>query len=137
MIELILFFESGVFSLIYAVCLRGLGANTKTGSVWLTVATSGGAVIPAVMSTVTASQGVRYSFAVVIAVFAFGSIFPAYLAVVPAAKEQVDPEHQLAPGDGPPTPSRANRVFSVVAGRRRHLDIPPSEHESSQEKDYS
>ena len=132
MIVLVLFFESGIFSLIYAICLRGLGAQTKTGSVWLTVATSGGAVIPAIASPIAASRGAQYSFTVVVAVFAFGSIFPAYLAVTPAAKSQVDPHHKNESiditRDRSPKPTRLSRVFSGITRRRRQSsDQPPSE----------
>lgn len=123
MIVLGQFFESGIFSLIYAICLRGLGAQTKTGSVWLTVATSGGAVIPAIMSPITNNRGVQYSFVIVVAVFALGSIFPAYLAIVPAAKAQVDPHHRNrvadSMGGGLPSPRRVSRAFSMVARRRK------------------
>ena len=93
MLVLILLFESGIFSLIFAISIRGLGHHTKLGSVFLTAATSGGAVIPAIMSPVTDAHGVRYAFCVVVAVFAFGAAMPIYLAVCPPAKRQVDPIH--------------------------------------------
>ena len=133
MIVLVYFFESGIFSLIYAICLRGLGAQTKTGSVWLTVATSGGAVIPAIVSPVIRSRGVRYSFVVMVAVFSFGAILPAYLALSPAAKAQVDPHHRKKAVDSRdgklPTPTRISRAFGVMARRKRvSSDLPCSEH---------
>ena len=141
MLVLIPFFESGIFSLIYAICLRGLGVQTKTGSLWLTVATSGGAVIPAIMSPVTESRGVQYSYVVVVAVFAFGSIFPAYLAFTPAAKAQVDPHRRNkvadSMGGGLPSPRPMNRVFSAVTRRKTTTsDMAHSEHvEIDKEKD--
>ena len=141
MIVLVPFFESGIFSLIYAICLRGLGVQTKTGSLWLTVATSGGAVIPAIMSPVTESRGVQYSFVVVVAVFAFGSIFPAYLAFTPAAKAQVDPHRRNKVADsmdgGLPSPGHVTRAFSAVMRRKTaSSDIAHLEHrEIDTEKD--
>lgn len=134
MIVLIMFFESGIFSLIYAICLRGLGARTKDGSVWLTVATSGGAVIPAIASPVTAGHGVQYSFVVVVAIFAVGLIFPVYLALTPAAKAQVDPHHHKpnvdAMGSNAQAHNGGGRVLSTVMRRKAHAsDLPPSEHE--------
>lgn len=141
MIVLVMFFESGIFSLIYAICLRGLGAQTKIGSLWLTMATSGGAVIPAITSPVTAGHGVQYSFVVIVAIFAVGSIFPAYLAVVPAAKAQVDPHHQKPDDDATdreaPARNHAGRMFSTMTRRKKtRSNLPPSEHEErEQEKD--
>ena len=91
MIILIQFFESGIFPLIYAISLRGLGANTKSGAVYLTAAISGGAIFPVIMYPVTSAYGLRYSFCVVVAASAFGLLFPVYLISVPKARRQVDP----------------------------------------------
>ena len=93
MLVTILFFESGIFSLIFAISMHGLGRQTKLGAILLTAATSGGAVIPGIMSPIATSHGVRYSFCVVVAVFAFGTMMPLYLAISPAAQQQVDPVH--------------------------------------------
>lgn len=95
MIVLIMFFESGTFPLIYAISIRGLGKHTKTGSALLTAAISGGIMGPAIMSPVSNSKGLQYAYCVVVAVFAFGSVFPSYLIIAPAAKAQVDPIHRL------------------------------------------
>lgn len=73
------------------MCMRGLGARTKDGALLLTMATSGGAVAPAIMNAVINRRGVRYSFCIVVAFFAFGLVLPAFTALVPAAKQQVDP----------------------------------------------
>lgn len=113
--------------------LRGLGVYTKMGSVFLTAAISGGAVIPGIMSPVTSSRGVRYSFCVVVAVFAFGTLLPLYTILVPAAKQQVDPVH--IPRDGsssserPKPPSRLSQAFSAVVRRKKcSSDLPTTEH---------
>ena len=85
-------FEAGAFSIIYAICLRGMGAHTKTAAAIMTASTGGGAIVP--LLQIPAQRGhrsLRYSFCVIVAVFAFGSIFPAYLNTVPAAQHQVDP----------------------------------------------
>ena len=129
MIVLILFFESGIFSLTFAMSLHGLGTHTKTGAVLLTAATSGGAVVPGIMSPVTNSHGVRYSFCVVVAVFAFGAIMPIYLAISPAAKKQVDPVYtkpnsrSLSSGEEkqekPWTPYGTRRAFGAVFKREK------------------
>ena len=121
------FFESGLFSLIFAISLRGLGGFTKWGAVLLTAGTSGGALIPAVMSPIVLSHGVRYAFVVVVASFAFGTIMPLYISLVPAVKKQVDPgrviPRQASPDDQETqqTPSkRASRVLhSMVRKPKR------------------
>ena len=125
MLVLILLFESGIFSLIFAIALRGLGHHTKNGAVLLTAATSGGAVVPAIMNPITNKHDVQYSFCVVVAVFSFGTLLPIYLSTVPAAKKQVDPVHtKLHPilrGNTRPSSAgnRASRVFSAVIRRNK------------------
>ncbi len=124
MIVLILFFESGIFSLIYAISIRGLGMHTKTGSVLITAATSGGAVIPGIISPVTDRYGLRYSFCVVVAIFSFGALMPLYLSLSPAAKKQVDPVHVtrssiLGQELRPTSSNRASRVFNAVTRRKK------------------
>lgn len=87
-------FESGVFSIIYAVALRGVGAGTKTAAVLITAAISGGAVLPPIQQSVANARGVRFSFSVVMGAFIIGAIFPLYLNLVPQARAQVDPYHE-------------------------------------------
>ena len=125
-IVLIMFFESGCFSIIYAIPLRGLGKHTKTGSTFLTTAISGGVIGPVIMSPVSNSRGLQYAFCVLVALFAFGSIFPAYLATVPAAKAQVDPIHRLQ--DSHWSLDRFSKVFGTSAKRRLGSDLPTVGH---------
>lgn len=142
MIVLVLFFESGIFSTTFAMCIRGLGAYTKTGSILLTAATSGGAVVPAIMSPVTDRRGVQYSFCVVVAFFAFGALLPTYTETVPAAKAQVDPVREQSASPDAPTsplrPRRATRVFGAVVRRKnRSSELPTVEHVQGQLKEWS
>ena len=133
MIVLALFFESGIFSLIFAMSLHGLGKDTKMGSVLLTAGTSGGAVLPAIMWPGGSQHNVRYALCVVVAVFAFGALMPLYLSISPAAKKQVDPVHSrqnsiLASGVRPATPNKANRIFSAVVRRKKaSIESTPSD----------
>ena len=125
MLVLILFFESGIFSLIFSITLRGLGSKTKWGAVFLAAATSGGAVVPGIMSPVKGSRGVQYAFAVVVAVFSLGALMPLYLEIVPAARAQVDPGRSRRKpnpilGEEEKTTRRgANKLLGIVTRRRK------------------
>jgi fucose permease len=92
--QLTAFFEAGTFSIIYAICMRGMGADTKTAAALMTAAISGGAVPPFIQWAVSKTHGIKYSYCVPLAVFAFGMIFPIYLNLLPAARLCVDPTHE-------------------------------------------
>ncbi|KIX94462.1 uncharacterized protein Z520_09848 [Fonsecaea multimorphosa CBS 102226] len=87
------FFEAGIFSIIFAIAMRGLGRHTKAGSALITAAISGGAVFPPVQWAVAKGSDLRYSYCVPLAVAVFGTLFPLYLNLVPQARIQVDPVH--------------------------------------------
>ncbi|KIW85823.1 hypothetical protein Z517_01215 [Fonsecaea pedrosoi CBS 271.37] len=87
------FFEAGIFSIIFAVAMRGLGRHTKAGSALMTAAISGGAIFPPVQWAVANGSGTRYSYCVPLAVAAFGMLFAIYLNMIPQAGTQVDPVH--------------------------------------------
>ncbi|EAW10126.1 putative MFS monosaccharide transporter [Aspergillus clavatus NRRL 1] len=84
-------FESGAFSIIFALSLRGTARHTKTAASLLTTAISGGAFLPFAQYAVQLAHGVSASYSVLVALFCAGAIFPLYLNLVPAAKKQVDP----------------------------------------------
>ncbi|KAL4927228.1 putative MFS monosaccharide transporter [Aspergillus undulatus] len=89
---LVYLFESGAFSIIFAIALRGTGKHTKTAGTLLTIAISGGAFLPfARFAAQLATNSTPDSYAVLVALFAAGALFPVYLNVVPAARKQVDP----------------------------------------------
>ncbi|KAK2793584.1 hypothetical protein FQN52_001171 [Onygenales sp. PD_12] len=88
---LIYLFSSGVFSLTFAISLRGMCPHTKTASALLTSAISGGSIFPSIQPLVAKRHGIHFSFIVPLSLFAIGSIFPLYLNLVPAARRQVDP----------------------------------------------
>lgn len=87
-------FEAGIFSIIFAISMRGLGAHTKTGSAMMTAAISGGAVFPPIQWGVGNHKGLKYSYCVPLAAAVFGMLFPLYLNTFPAARLQVDPIHE-------------------------------------------
>ncbi|KAK1138659.1 hypothetical protein N8T08_002125 [Aspergillus melleus] len=84
-------FESGAFSIIFAIALRGTAQHTKTAASLLTMAISGGACFPFAQYAAEVAGGVSFSYSVLVAMFCAGAIFPLYLNLVPAAKKQVDP----------------------------------------------
>lgn len=84
-------FESGAFSIIFALSLRGTARHTKTAASMLAAAISGGVYFPFAQHAAYISHGMSYSFCVLVALFSAGSVFPIYLNLVPAAKKQVDP----------------------------------------------
>lgn len=86
--------EAGIFSNIFASSMRGLGFHTKTGSAFMTAAISGGAIFPPMAWAASKSHGLKYSYCVPLAGAVFGTLFPIYLNLVPAAKVQVDPVHE-------------------------------------------
>ncbi|CAG8891141.1 unnamed protein product [Penicillium egyptiacum] len=88
---LLFLFESGAFSIIFAISLRGTAQHTKTAAVFLTMAISGGTFFPFAEYAAYLAHGGSYSFSVIVALFSAGAIFPIYLNLVPAVKKQVDP----------------------------------------------
>ena len=103
------------------------------GSVVLTAATSGGAVIPVIMDPVSNSRGIRYGFSVPLAVFAFGLLLPLYTKIIPPAREQVDSVFKgravTSSSERPSTPKRMGRSLrSVVKRNRRMSESPQTEH---------
>ena len=146
MLVLTLLFESGVFSLIFAISIRGMGRRTKLAAVLLTAATSGGAVVTPILYPVIAAHGLHYAFITCPAVFAFGTIFPVYLAVIPGAKKQVDPVRStrgafFGSEARPPPSKRISKVFHDLTrkGKKRGSgsegsnDQPSIEHAESTE----
>lgn len=91
MAMLLYLFESGAFSIIFAISLRGTGQHTKTAAVLLTMAVSGGTFFPFAEYAAYLTHGESFSFCVTLALFCAGAIFPIYLNFVPAVKKQVDP----------------------------------------------
>lgn len=84
-------FESGAFSTIFAISLRGTAQHTKTAAALLATAITGGTFFSFAEYAAYLSHDSYYSFCVIVALFAAGAIFPLYLNLVPAVKKQVDP----------------------------------------------
>jgi fucose permease len=86
-------FEAAIFSIIFAMSMRGLGRHTKSGAALMTGAISGGAVFGPIQWAVANGHGQKYSYCVPLAVACFGLLFPVYLNIMPQARAQVDPIH--------------------------------------------
>ncbi|OJK02534.1 hypothetical protein ASPACDRAFT_25237 [Aspergillus aculeatus ATCC 16872] len=130
MAELVYLFESGAFSISFAIALRGTGRHTKTAGCLLTMAIGGGGIFPFAQYAAQLVGGVPYSYSVLVAVSAAGAIFPIYLNLVPAAKKQVDPvpnEHLRHPrrrSRGVPR-AKDNPSVGGVLSRRRSVLLDP------------
>ncbi|KAE8351420.1 major facilitator superfamily domain-containing protein [Aspergillus coremiiformis] len=126
-------FESGAFSIIFAISLRGAGRHTKTAATLLTTAVCGGCCFPFAQYAAQLAGGVPFSYSVLVAVFCAGAIFPVYLNLVPAAKKQVDPvpnEHLRRPRRHRPRPNvvereKENPSAGGVYSRRRSVLSDP------------
>jgi FHS family L-fucose permease-like MFS transporter len=78
-ISLVLFFESCVFPLIFALSIRGLGRHSKRGASFIVAAVSGGALFPPVLGTVADHIGTQKAFFVPLIGFVVAWCFPLYL----------------------------------------------------------
>ncbi|KAG9238414.1 MFS transporter-like protein [Amylocarpus encephaloides] len=134
------FFEGPVWPMIFAMGLRGLGKRTKIGAALLTASASGGAVFPFIMWAVQRlhHHTVQYSYCVIVALYAFGVLFPMYLLLTPKAKRQIDPPPRERRPPRPPngTMKRRLRIMidklgSVGAGKGSP-DLPMVEHREGQ-----
>ncbi|GIJ82417.1 hypothetical protein Asppvi_000925 [Aspergillus pseudoviridinutans] len=133
-------FESGAFSTIFAISLRGTARHTKTAASLLATAISGGVYFPFAQYAAQLAGGISYSYSVLVALFCAGAIFPLYLNFVPAAQKQVDPvpneylrrhrrrhRSRVAPNDTlAPVPREKDNpsVGGVLSRRRSVLNDP-------------
>lgn len=90
---LLFFFESGVFSITFAISLRGMGRHTKTAGAIMATSVCGGAVYPFFqeIARIHNHGSVPSSYVVLAVGYAAAAILPLYLMLVPQAKKQVDP----------------------------------------------
>lgn len=93
------------------------------GSILLTASTSGGAVIPVIMSPVNDARGIPYGLSVVVAVFSFGLLLPLWTILVPAAKKQVNTvtikEEADSHSDHPMKPKQFRRTLGAAFQRKK------------------
>jgi fucose permease len=100
------FFEGPIWPLVFATGLKRMGRGTKTAAVVLTSAASGAAFLPWFSFLIIhhAGRSAQYAYCLLIAFVGLGTLYPIYLCVVPAAREQVDrgekPRPRQAVGSG-------------------------------------
>lgn len=111
---MICLFESGAFSIIFSISLRGTARHTKSAAVALTVVICGGGVFTFAQHAArladaagSDSRGGFDSYGVLVALYVVGAIFPIYLNVFAAVKKQVDP----VPGEYLRRPRRRSRAL--------------------------
>lgn len=124
MITMVFFFEGPLFSLIFAQALRGMGRHTKTASVFITSAVSGGAVFAPISNHITSVDGrKKYALVVGVALFAGGTMFPTWLSLSPLARKQCDPIRDVtANSDTSPISASASRALSFLHIRKKRRE---------------
>ncbi|RJE23133.1 transporter [Aspergillus sclerotialis] len=75
---MIYLFESGAFSTIFALSLRGTGRHTKLAASLLASAISGGVYFPFAQQAARLAHGESFPFVIFVALFSAGAIFPLY-----------------------------------------------------------
>ena len=125
---LLYFFEGPIFSLIFAMAIRGVGRHTKDAAAVLTAAISGGACWPPVMYGVVAGtgRGYQYGYCVVIAAFATGILLPIWQNCHPMARKLADPlpdsGKRAGQGGDEPRPSSSMRSRKSLFKHRRRKE---------------
>jgi hypothetical protein len=85
-------FHAPIFTLSFAIGLRGLGRWTKLAACLITAGDAVGSLLfPFVILAVMQARTARYSLCVVVALYAARTLFPLYLNLFRAARHQVDP----------------------------------------------
>jgi fucose permease len=114
-------FEGPIWPLVFAMGLRGQGAQTKRAAAWLTVGGSGPAFWPYVMYAIINGGGnVQMAFVLVVVFYLVTLTYPLYLTIVKDARQIVEPgaEPQQRVADAERSPSGAATTDEVVAKRR-------------------
>jgi FHS family L-fucose permease-like MFS transporter len=79
LLMVVMFFESCIFPIIFAISLRGLGRHTKRGASFIVASVSGGAVVPVILGNVADRIGTQRAMVVPLAFFLVAWSFPIYL----------------------------------------------------------
>ncbi|KAF2100371.1 MFS general substrate transporter [Rhizodiscina lignyota] len=135
---MVYFFEGPIFSLVFAMILRGLGRHTKLASAMIVAGFgAGGATIPPIMHAVATGRDERYGWSVIVAIFGGGCILVIWANALPSVRKVLDPVKTASspsfeggadtPDEDQPTiassGSRASRIWgNLKKSRRRKSD---------------
>ncbi len=100
MLMIVLFFESCIFPLIFALSLRGLGRHTKRGASFLVSSVCGGAVVPAILGNVADKIGTRHAMCIPLIFFFIAWSFPIYLNLVKGDSLDAHQNSHVGSSDG-------------------------------------
>ncbi len=100
MLMIVLFFESCIFPLIFALSLRGLGRHTKRGASFLVSSVCGGAVVPAILGNVADKIGTRHAMCIPLVFFFIAWSFPIYLNLVKGDSLDAHQNSHVGSSDG-------------------------------------
>ncbi|KAL6711643.1 hypothetical protein ACN47E_004577 [Coniothyrium glycines] len=100
MLMIVLFFESCIFPIIFALTLRGLGRHTKRGASFLVSSVCGGAVGPVILGNVADRIGTRHAMCIPLIFFAIAWSYPIYLNVCKGKSLDAYTESHVGSTDG-------------------------------------
>jgi fucose permease len=130
------FCEGPIFSLIYAITLRGLGRFTKDGAALITGAICGGGVFPPILFGVAHGDPAQFASAyrVIVAAFVIGSLYPIYLNAFPLTRRMADPVKEVGlpevsdtirrPSNGSARPSTGTEIVNGPKLTTIRLGVP-------------
>ena len=118
------FFEGPIWPLIFATSLRRMGRRTKMAAAVLTSAASGAGFLPWLLFVIIKKDGrtAQYAYCLLIAFLGLGTLYPIYLSVFPAARQQVDRGEKPCPRRG----SNGSPRNTGSSGSPRHQVTPPN-----------
>ncbi|CAO2652194.1 Nn.00g004770.m01.CDS01 [Neocucurbitaria sp. VM-36] len=100
MLMIVLFFESCIFPIIFALTLRGLGRHTKRGASFLVASVCGGAVVPVILGNVADRIGTRHAMCIPLVFFFIAWSYPIYLNVYKGKELDAYNESHVGVQDG-------------------------------------
>ncbi|KAH7377731.1 L-fucose permease Glucose/galactose transporter-like protein [Pyrenochaeta sp. MPI-SDFR-AT-0127] len=100
MLMIVLFFESCIFPIIFALTLRGLGRHTKRGASYLVSSVCGGAVGPVILGNVADKIGTRKAMCIPLIFFFVAWSYPIYLNMYKAKELDAYAESHVGIQDG-------------------------------------
>lgn len=100
MLMIVLFFESCIFPIIFALTLRGLGRHTKRGASFLVSSVCGGAVGPVILGNVADHIGTRKAMCIPLVFYSIAWSYPIYLNLCKGAELDAYSESHVGITDG-------------------------------------